>query len=221
LSIGHRDGERVAIVRADNEADSDLAGILADFETWRADSFELPDGYRAEVGGEVEDIEKSFREAFLSLIVAIILISFILVLQFNSFRQPFIILFTLPLAVIGVFLTLVVFRLAFSFTAFIGIVALAGIVVNDAIVLIDKINKNIAYGMGFIDAVIDGGISRVQPIFLTTLTTIAGIAPLIFTDELWRGLGVTLVSGLATATVLTLYMVPVMYAGLCRKEKCQ
>jgi HAE1 family hydrophobic/amphiphilic exporter-1 len=220
LSISHRDGERVAIVRADNEADSDLAKILDDFAAWRAAELELPAGYRAEVGGEVEDIEQSFREAFLSLIVAIILIAFILVLQFNSFRQPFIILFTLPLGVIGVFLTLIVFRQAFSFTAFIGIVALAGIVVNDAIVLIDRINKNIAYGRPFLESIIEAGIARIQSIFLTTLTTIAGITPLIFSDELWRGLGVTLVAGLFFATVLTLYMVPVMYAGLCQKEKC-
>lgn len=219
LSISHRNGDRVVIVRADVEEGVNLQNILKDFEEFTT-SLTIPTNYAINVGGEVEDIEQSFRETFLSMIVAVILIAFILVLQFNSFRQPFIIIFVLPLAIIGVIFGLNVLRMPFSFTAFIGIVALSGIVVNDAIVLIDRVNKNISYGMEFIESIIEGGLARMQPIFLTTLTTVAGVFPLIFADELWRGLAVSIIFGLTFSTILTLIMVPIMYVGFCRKEKC-
>jgi len=220
LSISHRNGERVVIVRADVEEDVDLQSVIADFDEFKG-KLNIAKGYSIDVGGEVEDIEQSFKELFLSMILSIILIAFILVLQFNSFKQPFIIILVLPLAVIGVIFGLNVLRMPFSFTAFIGIVALSGIVVNDAIVLIDRINKNIKYGREFIDSIIEAGVARMQPIFLTTLTTVAGVFPLIFADELWRGLAITVIFGLIFATVLTLVMVPIMYVSFCTKEKCK
>lgn len=219
LSIAHRDGQRVVNVTAGVEAGVNLQSIIKNFNDYTA-GLTLPDNARIELGGEFEDIEQSYRELFLSMILSIILIAFILVLMFNSFRQPFIILFSLPLAIIGVMIGLNILGMTFSFTVFIGLVALAGIAVNDAIVLIDRINKNIADGMEFIESIIEGGVARMQPIFLTTLTTIAGIFPLIFADELWRGLAITVIFGLLFATILTLVMVPIIYVGLCRKEKC-
>lgn len=218
LSISHRDGERVVIVRADIEEGVNLQTIQNDFNEFKA-NLNIGKNYSIDVGGEVEDIERSFKELFLSMILSIILIAFILVLQFNSFKQPFIIILVLPLAIIGVIFGLNVLRMPFSFTAFIGIVALSGIVVNDAIVLIDRINKNIKYGQEFIDSIIEAGVARMQPIFLTTLTTVAGVFPLIFADELWRGLAITVIFGLIFATVLTLVMVPIMYVSFCAKEK--
>jgi multidrug efflux pump subunit AcrB len=220
LSIAHRDGERVVYVRADAEANADISAAAAEFSGYIAQET-LPEGVSVEIGGETEDIEQSFRETFMSMILAIILIAFILILQFNSFKQPFIILFTLPLAIIGVIFGLNILFLPFSFTVFIGLVALAGIVVNDAIVLIDRINKNIDSGADFTESIIEGGTSRMQPIFLTSITTIAGIFPLLFADELWRGLGITVIFGLIFSTFLTLVLVPVMYAGLCRGERCK
>ena len=224
LSIQHREGENVVIVSADIGPDVDLNGVLATFEAERA-KLSLPAGTRIEVGGEVEDIDQSFRETFLSMIIAIILIAMILVLQFNSFKQPFIILFSLPLAIPGVILSLIAVGQPFSFPAFIGIVALAGIAVNDAIVLIDKVNKNIKAlppesrgDEDFYDAIIDGGVSRLQPIILTSLTTIAGILPLYFANEVWRGLSVTVAGGLAFSTLLTLIVVPSYYAVMCKKD---
>jgi multidrug efflux pump subunit AcrB len=217
LSIGHRDGENVITVSAYTEEGVNLNNALAEFDA-KQKELNLPSGIRIEVGGETEDIQQSFTETFESLIIAIILIAFILVLQFNSFKQPLIIIFTLPLAIPGVILGLTLLMQPFSFPAFIGIVALAGIVVNDAIVLIDKINKEIANGVEFIEAIIDAGVSRMQPIFLTSLTTIAGILPLYFANEVWRGLSITVAAGLALATVLTLIVVPVMYASICRKD---
>jgi HAE1 family hydrophobic/amphiphilic exporter-1 len=220
LSIGHRDGDRIVSVTADVEMDVNIPKITAELEEVLK-NMDIPDGVSVKVGGEAEEIEKSFREIFLSLIVAVLLIAIILVLQFNSFKQPFIIIFSLPLALIGVIFGLTITGQAFGLPVFIGIVSLAGIVVNDAIVLIDRINKNIGYGMEFYEAIIEGGTARMQPIFLTSITTIAGIAPLIYADELWRGLSLTVIFGLIFSTVLILVMVPIFYASICRNEKCE
>ena len=218
LSISHRDGQRVVTVTGGTEADVNIADVFAGFNEFKK-TIDLPAGVNLDIGGELEDIQQSFQEIFLSMIVAIILIAFILVLQFNSFRQPFIIIFTLPLAIIGVMFGLNILRLSFSFTVFIGLVALSGIVVNDAIVLIDRVNKNLKNGMNYLDGIVEGGLARMQPIFLTTLTTVAGIFPLIFADELWRGLAITIIFGLIFSTILTLVMVPIVYTGFCFKEK--
>lgn len=220
LSIPHREGRKTVSITADIEAGTSLQTVLADFDEYK-NTLGLPANYAVEVGGEVEDIEQSFTELFASMGLSVLLIATILILQFNSFRQPFIIIFTVPLAFIGVILGLNILRQPFSFTAFIGIVSLSGIVVNDAIVLIDRINKNINNGMEFIEAIVEGGLARIQPILLTTLTTVAGVFPLIFASELWVGLSISVIFGLIFATFLTLIMVPVFYAGMCRKEKCK
>ena len=218
VSIGHLDGDRLVTVNSLLNADANLQKIIAEFET-RKESVDLPQGYTIKIGGENEDIDKSFQEVFLSMIIAIILIAFILILQFNSFRQPFIILTALPLAIIGVVLGLNITGQAFSFPAFLGIVSLAGIAVNDAIVLIDRINKNMEVGMDKIDGIIEGGTARMQPIFLTSLTTIAGIVPLLFSDEMWIGFSVTLIFGLIFSTCLTLIIVPILYYNITKKDR--
>ena len=168
----------------------------------------------------MEEINKSFQELFTSRGVAVILIAFTLVLMFNSFRQPLIIMITLPLAMIGVFPGLMAIGLNLSFPAFLGVVALTGIVVNDAIVLIDRINTNRKNDMEFSDSIAEAANARLQPILMTTITTIVGILPLALTNEFWSGLGFSLIFGLAAATVLTLIVVPVLYYALeYRKEK--
>lgn len=217
LSIYHRDGQQIVTVTADIEKDINLQKVIKGFEEYSS-RMELPAGFSIGIGGETEDIEKSFREMFTSMVLAVILIAFILVLQFNSFKQPFIILFALPLSIIGAIIGLIILRQPFSITAFIGLIALAGIVVNDAIVLIDKINKNAVYGMDFVESIIDGGISRMQPILLTSLTTVAGVFPLIYADEMWRGLSLTVIFGLISSTILNLFVVPVLYASMCKKD---
>ena len=175
---------------------------------------------RHSFSGRGMDIQQSFTELFLSMILSVVLIAVILVLQFNSFKQPFLIILTVPLGFIGVVFGLNLLMMPFSFLAFIGIVSLSGIVVNDSIVLIDRINKNIENGMEFIDAIVDGGIARMQPIFLTTLTTIAGIFPLIYANEFWRGFSITVTFGLIFSTLLLLFIIPMYYVSFVCKEKC-
>ena len=218
LTIDHRDGEKIAIVSADLKADADLKNILSDFEEFQK-TLTLPENFNIKIGGEVEDIQKSFTELFMSMILSVLLISVILVLQFNSFKQPFLIIFSVPLAFIGVIIGLNALGQPFSFTVFIGLVSLSGIVVNDSIVLIDRINKNIKDGMEFFEAIIEGGTARMQPIFLTSITTIAGVFPLLYASELWRGLSLTIIFGLLFSTILTLVIIPVYYAGICGDKR--
>lgn len=213
LSIRHRNGEKVINVSADIQEKVKLQKVLSQFEKQKG-NLVFAEGINVEIGGEVEDIEQSYRELFLSMIVAVMLIAVILVLQFNSFKQPFIIMFTLPLAVIGVVLGLNILRMPFSFTAFLGIVSLAGIAVNDAIVLIDRVNKNLKVGIERVEAIAEAGSARMQPIFLTSLTTIFGVLPLVFADELWRGFSVALISGLIFSTLLTLIVIPILYNAI-------
>lgn len=215
--IAHRDGQKVVKVTASVDRGADLRSIVRTFES-SIDQITLSGQNRIDVGGEREDIEQSFTEIFASMIVAVFLILFILVLQFNSFKKPFIILFSLPLAIVGAFVGLTVLRLPFSLPAFIGIVSLSGIVVNDAIVLVDRIEKNLRRKMLFVDAIVEAGVARMQPILLTSITTIAGVFPLAISQELWRGLGFSIIFGLLFATILTLVFVPILYVVFSKKE---
>ncbi|MBL7058566.1 efflux RND transporter permease subunit [Patescibacteria group bacterium] len=217
LSLSHKDGDGLISVSASLKDGVDLVGVIKEFND-KLNEYNLPQGIRIETGGEVEDIDKSFRETFMSMIVAVILIAIILVLMFNSFIQPLIILFSLPLAIIGVVFGLLVMQMPFSFTSFIGVVALSGIVVNDAIVLIDRINKNIKAGLNVLDATVDAGVSRMQPIFLTSITTVAGIIPLVWADEMWKGFSISVIFGLIFSTMLTLVIIPIMYIGFSKSK---
>ena len=220
--IRHRDTDTVVNVHAYVEEGVLPVEVLKQFQQNSA-SYEsqIPDGVSLEFGGETEDIDESFASLFRAMGVGIFLIALILVLQFNSFRQPFIILFTLPLALIGVFAGLALIGRNLSFPGFIGIVALSGVVVNDAIVLIDRINKNIRKGLPKIEAIIRSGGERLQPIILTTITTSLGVLPLAFANELWADLAWSIAFGISFATVLTLVMVPIFYNTLESGEELE
>lgn len=181
--------------------------------------YQLPENYEILFGGDLEQINDSFNQLYLSMIVGLILIAFSLVLEFNSYRQTIIVLLTLPLGVIGVFPGLKLIGLNFSFPAFLGLVALSGVVVNNAIVLLDSINKNREDGMDLKTAINETVLSRVRPIVLTTITTIVGILPLAISNAFWAGLGFTLSFGLAVSSITTLIVIPTIYFILeSRKE---
>lgn len=169
-------------------------------------------------GGDTEEIDQSFQDLFRSMFLAIILILATLVTMFNSIKQTIVIMFTLPLGLIGVFPGLYLAGLNFSFPAFLGIVALAGVVVNDAIVLVDRINKNFENKLSFIESIAEAAKSRLEPIFMTTITTVAGILPLALVNEFWRGLGLSLIFGLTASTIFTLTVIPVIFAVFERKK---
>lgn len=216
-SIQHEDGERVAKVTSALSPGATTQEVLDVFDS-RLDELGMQQGYTVKYGGEAQDVAQSFTDLYYAMIIGIFLIASILILQFNSYRQPFFILLALPLALIGVLPGLTITSQPLSFPAFIGIVALLGIVVNDAIILIDQINVNRRNGFSKQEAILKGGRARLQPIILTTVTTVAGILPLTLSDEVWGPLGFTIIFGLMFATVLTLVVIPVLYNAYGEKE---
>ncbi|MDF1496781.1 MAG: efflux RND transporter permease subunit [Patescibacteria group bacterium] len=217
-SIRHQDRERIVRVQAYNREDVPIVDIVTQLQEKVAE-IELPSGVRVAYGGEMEDITESYVSLGYAMIVGFLLIVFLLVLQFRSFKQPFIIMFILPLSLIGVFAGLALLGRNFSFPGFIGIVALLGVVVNDSIVLIDRINYHINTGREQIDAIITAAGERLQPIILTSVTTAMGVLPLAFANELWGDLAWAIVFGITSSTVLTLIMVPIFYTMMIRPKK--
>lgn len=215
-SINRKDKERIVTITADTEGGNPTE-ITTQLQT-DLENFDLPGGYRLDYGGEQEETADTFKDMFMKMIIGIILILFILVIQFNSYRQVSIILFTIPLAMIGVFIGLAAARLTLDIPAFIGIVSLAGIVVNNAIIFVDQINKEIAKKTELVESVRTAGRSRLRPILLTSITTIFGLLPLSLTQPDWRNMGFAIIFGLAFSTLLTLFVLPTMFVSFYRKK---
>lgn len=215
--IQHKNGRRTVRVTSYTSQGTEAAQIFAKVAEAQ-DTITVPEGYFVSLGGEREDIQESYNDMFRAMILAVFLIASAMVLQFNSFRQPVFILMTIPLAFIGVFPGLVLVGKPLSFPGIIGVVALTGIVVNNAIILIDKINKNREVGkMTKLEAVVEAGTSRLRPVVLTTITTIVGIFPITLSNELWGPLGYAIIFGLLFSTVLTLFVIPMLYNRFGRK----
>ena len=215
-SIEHIDTERVIYISSylkDRTATEIINDLLVKLK-----ETPLPQGYNITYGGETEEINQSFKDLGISFVIGIILIALLLVLQFKSYRQPFVIMLSLPFALTGVFFGLTAIDISLSIPSVIGIVGLAGVVVNDAIVLIDQMNNNRRRGMKFKTAIIEGATSRLQPVFLTTATSILGILPLALTDEIWGSLGFAFIFGLTTQYFLVLLFDPILYSMLSKKE---
>lgn len=170
-------------------------------------------GVRVEYDGEKAKINRSFGDIGNSAIFAFLVIFGILLLQFNSFTQPLIILLTVPMSVIGSIIGLALTSKPLSFTSILGIVSLMGIVVNNAIVLIDYINSEKANGHNIEEACLQAVSKRFRPIMLTTATTVIGLIPLILTgDEMFTPMSIALLSGLIMSTLLTLVIIPIVYS---------
>ena len=190
-------------------------------EVWPfIEGIELPEGYRIEIGGEVESSASGNAALAENLPFALIGIIVLLVLQFNSFRRPAVIMLTIPLVVIGAVLGLFVSGAFFSFTAMLGIFSLFGIIVNNGIVLIDRIDIERDSGKNIRDSIIEACLARMRPILMTTLTTILGLIPMaLFGGAMWFPMAVVIMGGLAVGSVLTLGFVPVLYSLFFREEK--
>ncbi len=171
-------------------------------------------GYRWEFGGEVETSGEANASINAKLPIALLIIVMLLVIQFNSIRRPIIILLTIPLGIIGVAIGLIVARSYFGFMTLLGIIALAGIVINNAIVLIDRIGIEIDdNGLEPRRAIVEAAQRRLRPILLTTATTVCGLVPLwVGGGPMWKPMAISIIFGLIFATLLTLGLVPVLYA---------
>ena len=173
-------------------------------------------GVRAIFTGEEEERQKNFSYLNTIMLLALLLIGFILVIQFNSLRQTIIVLLAIPLSFVGVVAGMWIFGFAFSLASFIGLVSLAGVVVNDAIVMVDFTNQSIARGMSVNAALMEAGRCRLRPVLLTTITTIGGLFPMFLNlsggAEFWQPLTGAIICGLTFATALTLVVIPVAYS---------
>lgn len=214
------DQQRVGIISA-NLGYGDLGTAAAEVERIISETT-MPQGIYARIGGQNEEMSNSFDSLMFALGLAVFLVYLVMASQFESLLHPFIILFTIPLALVGAILALYITNSTISVVVFIGLILLAGIVVNNAIVLIDLINQLRERGMEKMDAIIEGGKSRLRPILMTTLTTTLGLLPLAigFGDgaELRAPMGITVIGGLLVSTLLTLIVIPVMYSIMDRKQ---
>jgi multidrug efflux pump subunit AcrB len=173
---------------------------------------DLPPGYRLAEGGEREKTAESQAKIGRAILIAVFLIVLVLVVQYNSFLKPLVILLTVPLAIIGVVVGLFLTGWAMGFMAMLGILSLAGIVINDAIVLIDFLEEKVRDGMGVREAAATASRLRMKPIVLTSLTTIGGLLPLsLFGGPLWAPMSNGMIFGLIFSTALTLIVVPTLY----------
>ena len=193
--------------------------ISGQFEPWLAEfAKSWPPGYTYELGGEAEESSEANESLAAKMPIAGLIIVLLLVAQFNSFRRSLIILSTIPLGLIGVVVGLLVGRSYFGFMTFLGVISLAGIVINNAIVLLDRIRIEIQeHGLEPARAVIEAAQRRMRPILLTTLTTIGGLVPLLINGQgMWETMALAIMFGLLFSTMLTLGVVPVLYALLFR-----
>ena len=213
--IMRRNQERAITVEFKHErlkAPELLAAVSPDIE-----ALNLGEEYRWEVGGEIETSAETMPKLFRWLPYCAFLAVVLLIWQFNSFRRPLIIVFTLPLAFVGSFIGLVVMGAPFDFFAILGLLSLAGIIINNGIVLIDRIDIERKAGRKPHDAIVEATVSRFRPICMTTITTILGVMPLIVShDPVFYAMAIIIGSGLAFGTLLTLGVVPILYAVLFR-----
>lgn len=210
--IQHRNGARLYSVTSGLAQGYNFSQIL-DVLNQRLDSQPLPAGTRMELGGDLESAGEANQAIFRTAPIGILLLLFFLVLQFNSYKRVGIILLTVPLAAAGIFPGLVLSGSPFGFQPLLGVIALVGIVVNNAIVLIDVIDQRLKQGASINEAVSDAVIRRTRPILLTTATTVAGLIPLALSaSTLWPPMAWAIISGLLASTIQTLLVIP----AVCR-----
>lgn len=193
-------------------------GIVIQEAQQKLNSLVLPEGYHYTFAGEQEEMVKSFQELFFALILSVLLVYMIIAAQFESLLFPFAVIFSVPFSFIGVIIALILFGTSLNVLSLIGLIMLAGIVVNNAIVLIDCINQLRKSGLGRNEAVIKAGETRLRPILMTTLTTVLALVPMAVGlgegAEMRVPLAVTIIGGLTSSTFLTLVFIPVLYTYL-------
>ena len=218
--IRRADGERIALITANLDG-RDLGGASADIQQVLS-GMTFPIGFETRLGGQRQEMETSFDSMRFALLLAVFMVYLVMASQFESLLHPFVILFTVPFALIGVVATLIVLRIPLSVVVLIGVILLAGIVVNNAIILIDATNRLRAEGTAKREALRRAGQLRLRPILMTTGTTVLGLLPMALGhgegSELRTPMAWTVIGGLLCATALTLVIIPVVYTVLDRSE---
>lgn len=222
-TIERENRQRIVTVKGAVGANVALGDAVTEVNAMLAD-YEVPAGITLELGGTIEDQGEAFADIVTLLLLIIILVYIVMATQFESLAYPFIIMFTIPFAVSGVFIALYITNTPLSLIALIGAIMLVGIVTKNGIVLVDYMNLLVERGSDVADAVIAGGKSRLRPVLMTSLTTILGMVPMAMGlgegSEIWQPMGISVVGGLLVSTLLTLFIVPSLYAMLeGRKER--
>ena len=209
--LQHHKLERTAQVSADVRGGFNTELVTLEIIE-QLQGMDLPNDVRFSIGGEQANRQESFGGMIKALIVAMLGIFAVLVMQFRSFKQPLIVFSAIPFAITGAFFALYIVGYTFSFTAFVGLTSLVGIVVNNAIILIDYANQKHQDGESLLSAITQSAQARMTPILLTTVTTIGGLLPLTLSGSaMWAPMGSAIIGGLVLSTVLTLFVVPVLY----------
>jgi multidrug efflux pump subunit AcrB len=211
-SIAHEAGNRIITVTAEVAGDANAVERTTAFqERFTADK--IGSGVTMKVGGAAEDINESFTQLFVALIAGAALMLAILVLEFNSFRHSFYLLLIIPLSLIGVFFGLTLVFQPLSLTSMLGVIALAGVIINHAIILMDSIARihREQHDLSLEEVVIEAASTRLRPILLTTVVTVVGMIPLTLVSNFWAPLAFAIMFGLAFSLLLTLVLIPMLY----------
>ncbi|WP_214700890.1 MULTISPECIES: efflux RND transporter permease subunit [unclassified Exiguobacterium] len=220
-TLVERDGKLLAQVSVELSTDKATEASAAIEE--RVSDIELPSGVTYDVGGVTEQIQESFTQLGLAMLAAIAIVYLVLVITFGGALTPFVVLFSLPYAIIGGLVALLITGETISVSALIGALMLIGIVVTNAIVLIDRVIHKEEAGLSTREALLEAAGTRLRPILMTALATIGALAPLALGLEggalISKGLGVTVIGGLTSSTLLTLLIVPIVYEFFTRFRK--
>jgi HAE1 family hydrophobic/amphiphilic exporter-1 len=215
-----RINQKRAIVLSGNLSGASL-GQVSERINGEISRTEMPGKVTTILGGQNEELQRSFRSLYLVAALAFFLVYFVMAAQFESLKQPFILMFTVPLSIVGIAWILSVTHQDISVIVLMGFIILAGIVVKNGIILVDYINNRRKKGMKMVEAMIEAGNVRIRPIVMTTLTTLLGLIPMAFSSgegsEIRAPLAITVIGGLSVSTILTMIIIPILYS-LTEKE---
>lgn len=211
--IIHRNGVRTLTVQSEVSEGVLPAELLKEVQP-QIEKLSLPNGYHIEYGGEYANKQETFSQMITALVTSLVLIFFILLFQFRNLKESSIVMLTIPLSLFGAILGLAVTGNNFSFTAFIGLISLSGIVVRNAIILVDHTNELMKHGMDIQTAAVESGKRRLRPIFLTAMAAAIGVLPMIISKSpMWAPLASVLAFGVVWSMIMALITVPVLYIG--------
>ena len=215
VTITRKNQQRVVNVEFDATDARPEGDVMADVRRRVAEQIVLPNGVSVEYGGMIEEQEKSEKALTMMILLGIVLVYMVMAAQFESLLHPLLIMFSVPFAFSGVVAVLHLTGTPLSMSAYIGMVLLVGIVVNNSIVLVDYVNLLRARGRALREAIVEGGRQRLRPVMITTCTTVLGMMPMATShgdgSATWRPLGLVVVGGLALASVVSLVLVPTLY----------
>jgi HAE1 family hydrophobic/amphiphilic exporter-1 len=219
--IEHYQGNRAVSLRVFSSG-TDLAGLASRLEDMSAD-MDIPAGVRLRTGPEVEEMRRTASGLLLAALLAIGLVYVLMAVQFESLRNPFVVMFTVPMGLIGVVAALAVCGQSWNALSGIGLVILSGIVVNDGILLVERISQLRKEGMPRDEAIVQAGRDRFRPVLMTATTTVLGLLPMAISTgtggTLRQPLAIAVIGGITVATALTLVLVPILYRALPGSDK--